>query len=643
MIGYWTKQLAGVSPLELPTDRPRPAVRAARGANRVFAISPDLTARLEALGRREGATTFMVLLAAFQTLLHRYSGQDDFAVGTPIANRNRAEIEGLIGYFVNMLALRADLSGDPSFRELLGRVRQVALEAYEHQDLSLDKLIEVLQPPPRPEPNPVVPGHVRAPEHAPMPDIARGDLTLEPLFVGAGERDGQVRPHAGPGRERARAGRRRRVQHRALRRGDDRADARPLPDLAGRDRHRPRATAFPPADSHRARTRSTCSARRAEPPSSGDRPRRPPASTSCSRRRPTHAPEAVALVSGDAQLSYGELERRANQLARHLRALGVEPERPVAIAVADPFEKVVSLLGVLKAGGAYLPLDPTLPKPRLASILDDARVRILLTDATLRANLPVVRRPRSSTSTPIRIGSPASPTIGCRRPRSPANLAYVISTSGSLGQPKGVAVSHASLTSAFHSWKDAYGLDEPGTRHLQMANFAFDVFTGDWVRALGSGGTLVFCPRETLLDPPALHELMVRERVTCAEFVPTVIENLLPYLEESGKSLDFLQLLVVGSDLWHAGEYERLRRLAGPATRVVNSYGLTEATIDSTFFEGSLADRPANRPVPIGRPLSNSRDCTFSTATCSRFPSVSRVSCTSGAWDLREAITAARP
>src|SRR5258708_7681065 len=168
-------------------------------------------------------------------------------------------------------------------------------------------------------------------------------------------------------------------------------------------------------------------------------------------------------------------------------------------------------------------------------------------------------------------------------------------------------VPHGSLAAAYRAWEDAYGLRDVPTRHLQMASFAFDVFTGDWVRALASGGTLVSCPRETLLDPSGLYELMVRERVDCAEFVPAVVENLIAHLEASGGSLGFLRLLAVGSDVWHAGEYERLVRLAGPSTRVVSSYGLTEATIDSTYFEGSLADRSAARVVPIGRPFAGSR------------------------------------
>ena len=611
LVRYWTRQLAGVPALELPTDRPRPAVRTARGANRTFAVTPALTEAIDALGRRHGATTFMVLLAAFQTLLHRYSGQDDFAVGTPIANRNRAEIEGLIGYFVNMLALRADLSGDPSFIELLERTRQVALEAYEHQDLALDKLIEVLQPPRDLSRTPLF-QVMFVLQNAPQHDLGRGDVTVEPLFVGQG--NGTAKFDLTLALEEQGAGLAGGVEY-----NTELFDEATIVRLLDQFQTLLEGIVAQP-ESRLSQLPLLSSAERLHLLEHASRSplNHRPSSPVCLHERfeaqATRAPDAEALVSGDRQLTYGELDQRSNQLARHLRTLGVGPETTVAIALSDPIDKVVTLLGVLKAGGAYLPLDPALPKSRLGSILSDARVRFVVTESALRDVLP------AAVETVIILDNDRSWIAAQSADRlppiaTPSNLAYVISTSGSLGQPKGVAVTHASLSSVFEAWERVYGLDTPGTRHLQMANFAFDVFTGDWARALGSGGTLVFCPRETLLDAPALYDLMVRSRIDCAEFVPTVIENLIPYLEASGRSLDFLRLLVVGSDLWHTGEYHRLRRLAGPGPRIVNSYGLTEATIDSTFFEfepspeGPRTDStdPPSRPMPIGRALPGTR------------------------------------
>ena len=277
----------------------------------------------------------------------------------------------------------------------------------------------------------------------------------------------------------------------------------------------------------------------------------------------------------------------------------------VGLILADPIARLVSVLGVLKAGGAYVPLDPATPRQRLAFQCDDAGAAVLLTEQRLRADLPEHEAYVVCLDSD-RERLAANPEEDPERSATPKDLAYVIYTSGSTGMPKGVMVTHAGLAVVYRAWEDVYSL-RPGMRLLQMASFAFDVFTGDWVRALGSGGTLVACPRETLLDPEELHTLMVRERVDCAEFVPAVVEGLVAHLEASDQSLDFMRLIVVGSDVWHTGAYERLRRLSGASARVVNSYGLTEATIDSLYFEGSLADRPANRPVPIGRPFAGTR------------------------------------
>ncbi|MBV8318682.1 MAG: amino acid adenylation domain-containing protein, partial [Planctomycetaceae bacterium] len=601
LLGYWSRQLAGVPPLELPTDRPRPVVRTARGALQWFTLAPELTEALEDLSRRERATLFMTLLAAFQTLLHRYTGQDDIAVGSPIANRNRAEIEGLIGFFVNMLALRSDLSGNPSFRTLLGRVREMALGAFEHQDLPLEILIEALRPQRdlsrtplfqvmfvlhnNPRPEVVLPGLT----HRPLPidegtGTAKFDLTLALEDTGRGlAGDMEYNIDLFDGTTIARMLGHFQTLLEAIAADPDRRLS-DLPILTEAERYRllrewgqaPSAASSPYfvyelVEAHAERT-----------------------------------PEAEALVSDGHSLTYGALNRRANQLAHHLRDLGVGPEMRVGLLMADPLAQIVGVLAVLKAGGAYVPLDPAAPKHRLAFQLDDAEVAVLLTQDQLRPDLPEHEANVVCLDSDWdRIASTREENPG--RTTTPENLAYVIYTSGSTGTPKGVMITHAGLAAIHRAWEDVYALRSGPLRHLQMASFSFDVFTGDWVRALGSGGALVACPRETLLDPAELHALMVRERIDCAEFVPAVVEPLAAYLEENGLSLDFMRLIVVGSDVWHVGAHERLRRLAGATTRVVNSYGLTEATIDSLYYEGPLGDREPNRPVPIGRPFAGTQ------------------------------------
>jgi len=601
LLGYWKRQLSGVTPLELPTDRPRPAARTSRGALVSFELRETLSRNLQELSQRAGSTMFMTLLAAFQTLLHRYSGQDDITVGSPVANRNRTETEGLIGYFVNMLALRTDLSGDPSFRELLARVRDVSLGAFEHQDFPLEKLVETLQ---------LVRDVSRSPlfqvmfvfQNNQLPDVGRRDLTLGPLHDDAGNGTAKFDLSLAMSEtERGLAG--------SLEYNTDLFDADTaarmighfqtllsgivanpdtplslLPILTETERQQ-----LLPGWSHTPsdRTRAVCVHQRFE-------------------AQAARTPEAIALVSAGERLAYGDLNQRANQIARHLRWLGVGPESLVGICVRNPLDMISGLLAVLKAGGAYVPLDPDLPAQRLKYMMSEAGLTVLLTEDQVSTLLPehgaAVVCLDSQWAAIAEQGTENLANVAL-----PDNLAYLIYTSGSVGTPKGVSITHASLANAYQAWEQAYELRSETSCHLQMANFAFDVFTGDWVRALCSGATLVACPRDILLDPRELHRLILSERVDCAEFVPAVVESLIAYLEQTRGTLESMRLVVVGSDQWHAGAYERLRRLCGVKTRVVNSYGLTEATIDSLYFEGSLSERQPSRPVPVGRPFARTR------------------------------------
>ncbi len=627
---YWKTQLAGPLPiLELPTDRPRPAARSFRGARRMAIIPSPLTEAVQALARREGCTLYMVLLAAFKALLARYSGQLDLCVGTPIAGRNRAETEGLIGFFVNTLVLRTDLSGNPSFRELLHRVREVALEAYAHQELPFEMLVQTLRPE-RDLSHSALFQVMFILQNAPLkiPNIA--GLTSGPLVEladnGTSKFDLTLTMMEGT------AGLTGTVEY-----NTDLFDDTTIERFLGHYQTLLEAIVAD-AEIRLARIGLLSPAERRQIDTWKGAAASYPTGACIHELFEAQAlrtPDEVAVIAGASALTYDALNRRANQLAHQLRALGVGPEVPVGLYLDRTPHLLVAVMGVLKAGGAYVPLDPAYPGERLAAVIEDSGVPVLVTEQARAGELPVgnacllfIDEEADVTASVENLEVAPIPSASARRLTngrelrvdfrsakenlsrsesrlSAQNLAYVIYTSGSTGRPKGVMVEHGSLCNAYHAWNDAYGLSTEVKRHLQMASCAFDVFTGDWVRALASGGTLVLCPREVLLEPAKLYDLMLRERIDCAEFVPAVLRALVQYLEETGGSLDFMRLLVAGSDVWYAGEAQTLRRLCDQRTRLVNSYGLTEATIDSTFHEIDARDLPDDRTVPIGRPFAN--------------------------------------
>ncbi len=339
-----------------------------------------------------------------------------------------------------------------------------------------------------------------------------------------------------------------------------------------------------------------------------------PAALLCGEGRTVHGviaehaavqPEAIAVSAKDGSLTYGDLDRRANQLARHLAENGVRPGDIVGVCLDRTTELVVSLIAVLKTGAAYLPLDTFYPKSRLATLLESTAVRTVVTLGRLRTSLPPTEAPlllldQAQSRIANHATTPPEVTV------SAADRCYVIFTSGSTGRPKGVTTSHANLMSIFQAWQEAYRLNELRA-HLQMASASFDVFSGDLVRALCSGKKLVLCPHETLMRPRELYELMQHEGVDCAEFVPLVLRMLVDHLESTSQRLDFMHVLIAGSDVWYTREYARVKKLLSPSARLINSYGISETTIDSTYFEGDVSHLPEGAVVPIGRPFRNSR------------------------------------
>ncbi|NUR62202.1 MAG: amino acid adenylation domain-containing protein, partial [Catenulispora sp.] len=603
---YWRKQLSGAPVLELPTDRPRPAIRSSAGAVVPFEVSADIADRLRDLSRTCGTTMSMTLLAAFTALLSRYTGQDDVVVGTPVANRNRAETEDLIGFFANTLVLRTDLSGDPAFTDLLARVRTTALEAYAHQDLPFEQLVDALEVDRDRSRTPLFQvlfnyvqptGEAEGAENAQDAENAETgqkdtsfDLTLNVMELGenAGGLLGGLEYSSALFDV---ATMRRLADHLATLLGAVAAAPEsflselPLltaPELGQVVREWNEATAPAPAVG---------------------------GVHELIADHVTERPEAVAVECDGVSLTYAELDLRANRLARHLRDLGVTAETVVGLCLDRGPDLIVAILAVWKAGGAYLPLDPGYPPERLAFMLADSRASILVghraavTDAvesqapvTVWLDDPAVQREIQAAS-----DAPLAVVV------DPAQAASVIYTSGSTGRPKGVSVTHGSLIGTFTGWSNAHFESASRHRWLTLASVGFDVFTGDVIRALCSGGALVVGPVALQLDTPAWVRTLADTGVSALECAPRYVDELVAYLRDTGIRLDALRLLVVTTDVWRTASAFRARQTLGSGVRLLSAYGVTEVTVDSTYSDLSQVTGEPDGPTPIGRPLPNTR------------------------------------
>jgi amino acid adenylation domain-containing protein len=592
-LSYWRGRLAGAPELlELPTDRPRPPVQTYRGAHERSELSPELLERLQALGRGEGATLYMVLLGAFQVLLSKYSGSEDIVVGTPIAGRTRKEIEGLIGFFVNTLVLRTDLSGDPSFREVLRRAREVTLGAYEHQAVPFERLVAELRPERSLSHSPLFQVMFTL-EHADDPagglaelstakvdadfPHAKFDLWLTFVATRRGLRGGVA--YSTDLFERGTIVRMLEQLERVL-------------EQVAREPDRPLS-----------RLELLGEAERATVLEEWNRTERPYPRGVCVHElfeaQARERPEAVALVWGEAELTYRELEARANQLAHHLVRLGVGPEARVGVLLERGVELIVSLLAVLKAGGCYVPLDPGYPAERLRLMLADSSVRVLLSRSDLAgvvegAGLEVVHLDRAADALA------SEPVEASHAGATAENLAYIVYTSGSTGKPKGVMVGHRQVVQLVR--ETDYVQLRPGDRVAQASNAGFDALTFEAWGAFLNGATLVGIPQDVLLSPPALRETLREQRVTTV-FLTTALVNQLS--REEPDIFSSLREVLFGGQAVDADSVRRLLE-AGRPGRLLHMYGPTETT---TFCLYEQVEHVADDAltVPLGHATGNQR------------------------------------
>ncbi|WP_407119502.1 amino acid adenylation domain-containing protein [Bradyrhizobium sp. LMG 9283] len=588
---YWRNNLSGApARLALPTDRPRPAQQSFAGATVPIVIDAELTRELKRLSRQHGTTLFMTVLAAWAAVLSRLSGQDDLVIGVPSANRGRREIEELIGFFVNTLALRLDLSGEPSVSELLERTRRTALGAQEHQDLPFEQVVEIVQPP-------------RALDHTPLFQVM---LAWQNNAAGTFDLPGLMVEAAADGFDQVKFDLELSLGEQGKVIAGTLGYATALFDQATIERQRGYLLALLQAmvaDARQAvgRIELLAADERAYLLEELNRTAVTYPEQQCIHElfeaQVQKAPEAVAVVYQDQRVSYGELNAHANQLAHHLIGLGVRPDQPVAICVARSVAMVVGLLAILKAGGAYLPLDPAYPPARLRQVLDDAAPRVLLADAAGRSalgddalgDLTVV----DLAATPEWANLPASDPDPRALGLTSRHLAYVIYTSGSTGTPKGVMVEHRGLVNLSLAQIELFGVC-CNSRVVQFASFGFDASASELVMAFGSGATLHLPADELRQASNKLSDYLRSEAITHATLPPALLQGS-QKLEGLGS-----QVLILAGELPKA---ELIRSLA-PAS-IINAYGPTEATVCAATW--SCPDGFDGAIVPIGRPIANTR------------------------------------
>ncbi|MGL5833398.1 MAG: amino acid adenylation domain-containing protein, partial [Waterburya sp.] len=596
-LNYWQEKLKDAPPLlQLPTDKPRPAVQSYQGRCQSCSIPTGLTKQLQSLAKNQGITLFMLLLAAFKTLLYRYTGQEDILVGSPIANRNHEKIKGLIGFFVNTIVLRSNLTGNPSFSELLSQIRQVALEAYAHQNLPFDKLVEVLQPERDLSYTPlfqVMFALQDAPQLATIPGLTLSEYKVDSqiaqfdLSVSIENRNETLIA--------------------SFEYNTDLFDDATITRMVSHYQNLLEGIVINPQ------------ARLSELPLLSDQERKQllvdwnPTPIDLSQglqihhlfeRQVAKTPNGIAVIFEAEQLTYQELNQRAEQLAIYLQSIGVKPEVIVGICIERSLEVMVAILGVLKAGGAYLPLDPAYPQERINLIIEDAQISLLLTTQHLTAQL--------STKSVQAIAIDAEwHDISQQHNHNLThyvngdNLAYVIYTSGSTGKPKGVAIAHRSLVNFVQAAVQKYEINNCD-RVLQFSTINFDASVEEIYPCLISGGTLVLRTKEMGYSPSLLLQKCREYGITILD-LPTAFWHLLTMQLESNSTLELsssIRLVIIGGETVNRDKVITWNRLVGNSCQLINTYGPTEATVVATSYKIPFQTDYLSS-IYIGKPLSN--------------------------------------
>ena len=594
---YWLERFAGELPvLQLRADYPRPAVQQFQGDQVSFTLDRELTAGLRRLAEETETTMYMVLLTAYKTLLFRYSGQEDLIVGTPVAGRAHADLERVMGMFVNTLALRSYPSGEKTFVSFLEEVKEQMLESLQHQDYPFEMLVEQLQLSRDASRNPLFDTMFDL-QSAELHNLELAGLRISPYEADNRSSKFDLTLEASEGESEIQFS----VEYStALFRKET------IQRMTGHFLQLIQAV----IDNREARIAELELLTEAEQTEilrefNGTDMEYP-------RDKMIHelfevqaekTPDSVAVVFEDETLTYRELNARANQLARVLRTRGLKPDHLIGIMVNRSVDMVIAALGVWKSGGAYVPIDPEYPRDRIQYMLEESKAQLLLTQQAFSEQVSFSGEVIYLEDQSIQ----AAEATNLESVTKLNDLAYVIFTSGTTGKPKGVMIEHGHIQSMVYAWSEGYRLDTFQVNLLQMASFSFDVFVGDLARALLHGGKLVICPNEARLDPAAWSGIISKHEITFLESTPALIFPLMEVMEE--EQLRTLKIVVVGSDSCPVPDFEKLQDKLGSRVRLINSFGVTEASVDASFYEEDAAADRTNRlyggSMPIGKPMSN--------------------------------------
>ena len=593
-LGYWREQLSDCpSLLELPTDRVRPAIQSYRGSTHTLKLDRSLTESINTLSQAQGVTLFMTLLSGFSVLLSRYSHQEDVCIGSPIANRTRSELEGLIGFFVNTLVLRTDLSGDPSFEVLLDRVKSMTLGAYEHQDVPFEHLVDALSVERDMSRSPLF-QVMFALQNAPMGSIASSDIEMRGLPVEGVISKFDLTLNV----VEEESGLSCRFEY-----NTDLFDGLTIERLSVHFEQLLRGLVADPS-SRISEVEMLTQAERVQQLVEWNDTAVAYPSDKCIHElfeaQVKCNPDAVALVYAGSVLTYGELNARSNQLAHYLLGRGVVADELVGICMDRSLEMVIGILGVLKSGGGYVPIDPGYPRSRIGYMLSDSGVGLVLTGSDQAIDLIASDSSSSDSIECIELSNLGS-GYSVENPGvelSSANIAYVIYTSGSTGLPKGVAVSHAGILNRLQWMQSEYGLSELDSV-LQKTPFSFDVSVWEFLWPLMVGSRLVVLKPEGHKDPRYINEVIDTHRITTLHFVPSMLQS---YLDnELLTDCRSLSCVLCSGEALGMSLVERfLARLDVP---LHNLYGPTEASVDVTYWPALEMDGLPS--IPIGKPISN--------------------------------------